>query len=454
MVGSVKHFKSIGDIRPGECPLRNTFMRRQRQTRRAVLTHGAAVLSGIAGVTRCNRTAGAGAAGNNDYPPTRVITRGPRHHWFGYYDKLQFDPTSRYVLGMSVPFEHRSPEPDDVVTIGMVDLHDNDRWIDLGESRAWNWQQGCMLQWLPGSASTVLWNDRVDGRYVCHILDVTTRDARTIEHPVYAVSPDGRTAVAPDFSRIAAVRPGYGYAGISDPHANDNAPHDSGIFRVDLVTGRSHLIISLATIAAVGRIPQDEPDIKHYFNHLLFSPDGSRFIALHRWRYPNGHRLTRLITAKPDGTDIRVVIPNGYASHFIWRDPRHIFSQSKNWLGNPNWDNFLFEDMEHGKVDQIGHGVLDPSGHISYLPGNEWILNDTYPKGTERMQTPHLYHVESGKRTDLGRFHLPEEYTGEWRVDTHPRFSPDGQLVCIDAPADNQGRQLHLIDISGIVSAG
>ena len=84
-------------------------------------------------------------------PPVRRITRGPRHHWFGYYDKLQFDPTGRYVLGMEVDFEHRSPTADDVIKIGMVDLEDGDRWIELGESRAWCWQQGCMLQWRPGS---------------------------------------------------------------------------------------------------------------------------------------------------------------------------------------------------------------------------------------------------------------------------------------------------------------
>jgi hypothetical protein len=102
-------------------------------------------------------------------------------------------------------------------------------------------------------------------------------------------------------------------------------------------------------------------------------------------------------------------------------------------------------------VEEIGRGVLDRSGHISYLPGNEWILNDTYPKGKERMQTPHLYHVETGKRIDLGHFHLPEVYTGEWRCDTHPRFSPDSRYVCIDTPDGDAGRQLHLIDISGIV---
>lgn len=427
-------------------------MNHQLISRRRLLAGSAAALGAASGLSSGTALGALLTRSADEFPPTRAITTGPRHHWFGYYDKLQFDPTSRYVLGMSVPFEHRTPEPDDIITIGMVDLQENDRWIDLGESRAWNWQQGCMLQWLPGSDSTVLWNDRVDDRFVCHIVNVKTRDARRIDHPIYSVSPDGKTAVAPDFSRIADVRPGYGYAGIPDPHGDDNAPDDSGIFHIDLETGESKLIISLAQIASIGEIPQNEPGIKHYFNHLLFSPDGSRFIALHRWRYPGGRRLTRLITANPDGSDIRVVIPNGYASHFIWRDPQHIFSQSKNWLGNPNWGDFLFEDREGGKVEEIGHGVLDPSGHITYLPGNEWILNDTYPKGKERIQTPHLYHVETGRRVDLGHFHLPKEYTGEWRVDTHPRSSPDGRLVCIDAPVKNQGRQLHLIDISRIIS--
>jgi hypothetical protein len=29
--------------------------------------------------------------------PVRIITHGPKHHWFGYYDKQLFDPTGRYV---------------------------------------------------------------------------------------------------------------------------------------------------------------------------------------------------------------------------------------------------------------------------------------------------------------------------------------------------------------------
>ena len=81
----------------------------------------------------------------------RQITKGPKYHWFGYYDKLQFDPSSRYVLGMEVDFEHRSPKPEDEIRVGVIDTGDKDRWTELGTTRAWNWQQGCMLQWLPGS---------------------------------------------------------------------------------------------------------------------------------------------------------------------------------------------------------------------------------------------------------------------------------------------------------------
>ncbi|MEQ8791732.1 MAG: twin-arginine translocation signal domain-containing protein [Pirellulaceae bacterium] len=420
-------------------------------SRRTLLKGGAAAALAVAGLGDNLLRA---ATDDKRFPPTRRITRGPKHHWFGYYDKLQFDPTSRYVLGMEVDFEHRSPTGDDGIKIGMVDLADGDRWIELGESRAWCWQQGCMLQWLPGSKSTILWNDRQGDRFVCRLLDVHSRAMRTIPHPVYSISPDGKAAVAPDFRRIQDVRPGYGYADLPDPFEDDLAPGDSGIFHIDLATGESKLIISLADIARLGVIPKPQPGIKHYFNHLLFSPDGSRFIALHRWRYPDGSRLTRMITARPDGGDVRVVIPNGYASHFIWRDPGHILSQAKGWRGNDDWGDFLFEDKDGGGlVEEIGHGVLDPSGHLTYLPGGDWILNDTYPQGAERLQTPHLYHVKSGRRIDLGHFHLPKIYRGEWRVDTHPRYSPDSRYVCIDAPVEGEGRQLHLIDICDIVSA-
>jgi hypothetical protein len=101
-------------------------------------------------------------------------------------------------------------------------------------------------------------------------------------------------------------------------------------------------------------------------------------------------------------------------------------------------------------VEEVGKGVLDSGGHITYIRDNTWILNDTYPKGKDRFQTPHLYHIATNRRIDLGEFHSPSQYAGEWRVDNHPRVSRDNRYVCIDAPAAERGRQLHLIDISEV----
>lgn len=381
--------------------------------------------------------------------PVRAITRGPKFHWFGYYDKLQFDPTRRYVLGMEVDFEHRSPKPDDVISIGMVDLKENNRWIKLGESSAWCWQQGCMLQWLPGSKNEIIFNDRQDDCFICHVLNVKIGKIRTLPHPFYTLSPDGRTAVAPDFRRIQNMRPGYGYAGLPDPHGDNPAPRDSGIFRLDLETGSQKLIISIADVAKIPNPHSDFTNTKHYFNHLLFNPDGSRFIFLHRWRIKGkGGFGTRMLTAQPDGSDIRVVDDYGKTSHFIWRDTRHILA----WAWHPSHGNafYLYEDGTR-KVEVVGKGIMTQNGHCSYLPGNKWILNDTYPD-KERKQNVYLYNIATGRKVSLGSFYLPSQYKGEWRCDTHPRFSPDGRSVIIDSPHEGNGRQMHLIDISKIVA--
>lgn len=385
-------------------------------------------------------------AGDEKLPPVRAITRGPKHHWFGYYDKFQFDPTNRYVLGMEVDFEHRAPTPQDSISVGMVDLQDGDRWIELGRSSAWCWQQGCMLQWIPGSQSEILWNDREGDHFCCRILDVTSGRSRTIPHPVYALSPDGKTAVSLDFHRLNDVRPGYGYVGIPDPHADELAPEDSGIYRVDLETGAREMIVSLAHISEYGPRMASMDGAKHKFNHLLFNPDGSRFIFLHRWKGPNG-RQTRMFTARPDGKDLRIIDDNGITSHFIWRDAQHILAFSNQRPYGKGF--YLFQDTGNRAVEPIGINVMTEDGHCTYLPNTQWILNDTYPQSG--FQHVYLYHVPTGRKIPLGHFRAPAEYAGEWRCDTHPRHSRDGRWVVIDAPTETSGRQMHLIDISAIV---
>lgn len=387
-------------------------------------------------------------------PPVRAITRGPKFHWRGYYDKLLFDPTNRYVLANEVDFEGRSPTPSDSISVGMVDLQDNDRWIELGQTTAWNWQQGCMLQWIPGRASEICWNDRVDGQFITHVLDVSSGKARTLPHPFYCLSPDGKSGFAPDFRRLNDTRPGYGYTGVPDPNKQVLAPDNAGIWRVDMSSGEQKLIFTMADAQAIPYSGREEsafrPHSKHWFNHLLCSPDGSRLFFLHRWHTPGNKAAfdTRALTMNPDGTDVYVLDPFGATSHFVWRDPRHIFA----WAWHPSHGNqfYVYEDKTENVV-VVGKGVMTVNGHNTYIPGtnDNWVLNDTYPDA-KGLQHPFLFHIPSNRRVAIGHFNSPAAYRGEWRCDTHPCSSRDGKSVVFDSPHLG-GRQLYLADISGIV---
>lgn len=416
-------------------------------SRREFLRYTSTALPGIG---LAATTLGAQAE-EGSFPPVRQITSGPKHHWFGYYDKLQFCPANRFVLSNQVDFEHRSPTESDTIQVGMVDTQHDDEWIELGQTDAWCWQQGCMLQWLPTSPNEVIWNDRDADQFVARILNTETGSKRTIPSPVYNVAPDGKTAVTTDFARLNDCRPGYGYAGLVDANREIAAPEDSGVWLVDLETGERRMLMSLADVT---RIPFEGDEklkftdsSKHWFNHLLFNTDGSRIWMLHRWTVGRGW-ATRAITINPDGSDPFVLDPYGRTSHFIWRDPRHVMAWA--WHPSNGYKFYLYEDKTDN-VRPVGADVMTKNGHNTYLPmsDNEWVLNDTYPD-RERMQHPYLYHIPTNRRVSLGDFHSPPQYRGEWRCDTHPRSSRDGRRVCIDSPHE-QGRQLYLIDVSAIV---
>jgi hypothetical protein len=130
------------------------------------------------------------------------------------------------------------------------------------------------------------------------------------------------------------MRPEAGYAGLADPHKDSAAPEQSGIWRMDLTRGKYELIISFAELVG---IPLREPYSRgavHYFDHLLFAPDGRRLAFFQRWRGETEGRgfSTRMLTADSTGGNIRVLDPYGKPSHYIWRDPKTILV----WMNHPS----------------------------------------------------------------------------------------------------------------------
>src|SRR5260370_3387868 len=119
---------------------------------------------------------------------TRVSDPGNSAHraytGFFFYQCLQFDPTGRYLLGIRVYVQNRLVEPADRADIGFIDLKEGYKWTKIGETTAWNWQQGSRLQWRPGS-DEIVWNSRSeDGKkYVCSVYSFRTGKRRTLPRP-------------------------------------------------------------------------------------------------------------------------------------------------------------------------------------------------------------------------------------------------------------------------------
>ena len=398
--------------------------------------------------------------------PVTPLTGGPKPHWFGYYDKEQVSRDGAWALTGELPFEGRSPQAGDAIDLKMMPTDGSavGDWastsVSIGQSRAWSWQQGCMLQWVPGT-DDIIWNDVEDGRFVSRIKTTHEPGTRTIKAPVYSVGPDGSFAVTTDFERIQNMRPGYGYAGVVDANEADQAPEGAGISRVDLATGDTKLLVSYAEMAAIPHRGESLAGKWHYFNHLLVDPSGERMIFLHRWRdqpsrrngekVPNAGKFrTRMITCRcDDGGDRYVLDPSGATSHFIWRDPEHICAWSRYQDKNGF---YLYRDQTR-EVLPVGPHVMPRNGHNTYVPGTDgaWILNDTYPVGPERLQTVYLYHVPSNSRFDLASFPSPPEFTGEYRCDLHPRNSRDGSFIIVDSPHTGQ-RQQYRLDIGTVLA--
>ena len=379
--------------------------------------------------------------------PASPITSGPKHHFFGYYEKCPWDASGRFHLALEIPFMDRMPQPDNAAVVGMIDLAEANRFQPLDETTAWCWQMGTMLRWLPGSEDRLITFNKREGETFYSLLrDVRSGQVRRLPRPIYTISPDGKYALTLNFSRLARTRPGYGYEGGRDAGAAQGRPAEDGIFRMDMATGESRLIVSIDQAAGLRPKPS-MARAEHWFNHIQINTDGSRFAWLHRWK-PEGAKSweTRTLTANPDGSDVYILADEGYWSHYDWFSRDRLVAHA-GYKGAKGYH--LFTDRTD-KAEPLGKGVLGTDGHCSFSPDRRWMLTDTYPD-KQRLRTLLLYRMADGLRVDIGRFFAPPQIDGPTRCDLHPRWSRDGKKVSIDSVHEGS-RQVYLLDVEKVVA--
>lgn len=401
----------------------------------------------------------------------------PKHQnfFFGYYGKSQLNKSNTKLLCLKTSFANKLPDKNDFVEIGYFDLRKNNKkFFHIAYSKTFNWQQGCMLQWLgPNFENIIIYNDILENKFCSVIVDILTKKKKILPFPIYDVNSKGTKAICVDHERHFFCRRGYSYAGIQNNLKNKNIIESDGIWLLDIKSKRYHQIINIQQLLKV-RPLSNMNNAMHYVEHLMFNTLGNRFCFLHRWKMPEGGIYSRLYTAKLDGTDLYLLLDSGRMGHFCWRNNFQILA----YAGVPNQLNklrknkkfvkflfkpflpifhFFFKDNsivsklatgdsyiiltdKSQKIEKVASTLKFEDGHPSFFPQNKNLfITDTYAKKNNNHEAKlMIFNLQNNTFKVIDRIKSNEFYNETaLRCDLHPKISFDGNFVSIDTLKKN-----------------
>lgn len=394
--------------------------------------------------------------------------------WFGYYNYDPLDSQHRRLLVHRADFDERQVTENDRVELGYYDINSGS-FISIGQSDSFNWQQGTMLQWLPDDENKIIFNFSEKGDFKSRIVDINSKESRAIDFPIYGIEPNGEFALALDYKRLYWCR-AYHYQPVQNPDFDGRVKSGDGIFRIDLKTGTTSLLLPIERIIEVDK-DADFDQAKHWLEHVMISPDGKKFAFLHRFSYGDVMSYcTRLFICDTDGSNLKIV--KGWRnfgwSHFGWcgnnafaiytyiapkigrvktkpgiapkRDlKRRLFGIIKatakaliprrllnNMVGKASYYQVykISSDGEPRLEKNLSDGHFQIDGHPSFTIDGRYMITDTYPdsKGWQRLL---VFNMSTNRQLVLASFEAPLKGNPA-SCDLHPKLSRDNQYVTVD----------------------
>ena len=156
------------------------------------------------------------------------------------------------------------------------------------------------------------------------VLNAFTGVERVLKMPVYSVAADGSFALTLDFTRLHRLRPGYGYSNVEEATKNEKIPDAACIWKLDIVNDTVTPVLKYSDFATFE--PRKEmAGAEHKVNHIMISPNGKRFMVLHRW-FNGDRKYSRLVTVNVDGTEMYNLSDDDMVSHCYWKDDQTIIA--------------------------------------------------------------------------------------------------------------------------------
>jgi hypothetical protein len=413
----------------------------------------------------------------------RFVTSPEQNCFIGFHDIIPWSADGRVVALQRMPADFRDMEDTDKAIEIALWTPETGAIEAIDTTRAWNFQQGARVQWLPGSASVLLFNDVIDGVPLGILRDVATGERRVLEGAIHVIDPTGSISIAPDFVDLAVHWPAYGYRATLGHHP-DAIASETGLWEVDLTTGKRRLFLTIERVVSEMEEARRPIGARHFLSHPLFSPDGKHVVFVHRFFLPDGSLFTRFLVTDRQARTI-TVLAEEKSTHFDWWDNETLLvwarfagalgkARSRGILQSPivrpliklvramsgRWKKRLLAES-YFKVpianpaarSRFGWPDLDSDGHPMFARSHRWLLTDTYPDGSEKLPLI-LYHLDEHRRVDVAWFEDGvTSAQGDAKCDLHPRWNRDETMIAVDT-CEAGLRQVQLVDVRDIVAPG
>ena len=353
--------------------------------------------------------------------------------WFGYYnyDTLNHD-VSKMIAGRIVS-DGVAPSKDEKVSLGYYDLKSG-RWNRIGETDSWNWQQGAMCQWLQSGnqQDSIIFNCSDGEKLFAKIYNINTGEQRTIDWPIYGITSDGKKSISLDLERSYWCR-AYHYQSVINKEKDGLIWQKDGIYEIDILRNTKRTLIDIDTIIHVD-YKDSFKNCKHWLEHVMVNPSGTRFCFLHRFSSPDNvlRYSTRLFVANADGSHLSLIPgwEDNIYTHFGWQsdDEFAIYTYTPYKIHEGPGFRELIKNKRILSKDMFFRIILSFSAVFPYWIRTRMVGRRSYYQfyqlDSKNNPTP------SGKAE--GRL---------YRVDGHPSFTADGRYMITDSYPWKDGYQ-------------
>jgi len=344
--------------------------------------------------------------------------------FFGYYDKSPENQDGTKVIYYRTNYNTKNlPSKDYCIEVVLKYIETN-TFVVVDKTFAYNWQQGAKMMWL--SNDKFIYNVFCNSakRYKSKIYDTESKSYKDINFPIYDCFNED-LAYSLNYERLMDLRPDYGYRNTL-PNIDYSDYSNDGIYKLSLKNVAKDLIITISQLIDLKRV-DSMIGAKHKVNHVMISPNGTKFMFMHRWLSKSGKRYDRLLISDNDGIEFKIISDNEMVSHCCWEDENTIVG----FLRNNDKDGFYRINLKSNEIKELSIELTDfGDGHPTIV--NNKLVFDTYPDRS-RMKTLYVYDFEKNKMNVIAKFFESLEYYDETRCDLHPRFNKDNSAIYVDS---------------------